>query len=179
MDVWWVLQSSAVATLVAAVILGVKCLFHDKLDARWHYLICLVLLMRLLVPVSVSFFRTPVSLLEAIAAKYGLRSCRKICVQRNLSTPYVCGILHPALVLPEELAGRLGRVADSGRAEENQSEVSERPEEAVILHELLHQKYRDVLVNFLLHLVRALNWFNPLMWYAASVVQNDGEALCD
>lgn len=282
MDVWWVLQSSAVATLVATVILGIKWLFHDKLDARWHYLIWLVLLVRLLVPVSAGFFRTPVSLLEAVpvlswlklcelavykaghgdiarlllgiylvgavvllaadlmvylalririgrakksfdegdiweeakgkaqgepdarkadvrrgqqdmwlasaaaagkveevAAMYGLHSCRKICVQRNLSTPYVCGILHPVLVLPEELADKLERAADPGGAGENGDAAFQRQEETVILHELLHQKYRDVLVNVLLHLVRALNWFNPLMWYVVSVVQNDGEALCD
>lgn len=262
MDIWWVMQTTAAATLVGAVIWGLKLLFHDKLDARWHYLIWLVLLVRILVPVQIDFIRTPVSLFEAfpvlhwidlweltaskaggrpwpavlwkvyaagavflllfylasylalririaaagarksgamrpasaavcrqveeIARRYGLKSCRVIRVEKSASTPYVCGLWRTALVLSQDLAERLekrereaeGEVVCAAE-EEKCGSASFRPEEAMILHELLHRKYRDVLVNFVLHLVRALNWFNPFIWYLTSMVQNDSEALCD
>lgn len=268
MNIWQVIQFSAAASLVAAVILGIKLLFHDKLDARWHYLIWLVLLVRMLVPVQVDFIRTPVSLfetvpvlewlrvcelaahkagmdgvmdmlfriylagaavflfydlicylslrlgialakedrgqqggkrrgtlwkvsetvcrkVESIAQKYGLKACRRICVQAA-PTPYVCGLWRTALVLTEEMAYRLemqGEEPACGTETREEGSAERKapldPDEAVIVHELLHRKYKDVLVNFLLHLVRALNWFNPFIWYVTGVVQNDSEALCD
>lgn len=255
MNIWWVLQFSAAASVVAAVILGLKLLFHDKLDARWHYLIWLVLLVRMLVPLQLDLIRTPVSLFETIpvlvwlrvgelmvheagydsvadmlfwiyltgaavfltsdlagylilrlriafakewgaaavkrgaiqkasadtcrrveeiAQKHGLKSCQRICVQ-NTKTPYVCGLFRTALVLTEGMARRL-EVCDAGT---RNGAGGFDPDEAVIVHELLHRKYRDVLVNFLLHLVRAFNWFNPFLWFVTGVVQNDSEALCD
>lgn len=255
MNLWWVLQFSAAASVVAAVILGLKLLFHDKLDARWHYLIWLVLLVRMLVPLQLDLIRTPVSLFETIpvlawlrvgelmvhkagydgaadmlfwiylagtavflasdlagylilrlrisfakewraaavkrgaiqkasadtcrrveeiAQKHGLKSCRRICVQ-NTKTPYVCGMFRTALVLTEEMACRLEE-CDAGTRNGTRGFD---PDEAVIVHELLHRKYRDVLVNFLLHFMRAINWFNPFLWYVTGVVQNDSEALCD
>lgn len=251
MDIWQVIQFSAAASVVAAVILGLKLLFHDKLDARWHYLIWLVLLVRMLVPVQLDKIRTPVSLfgsipvlrwlgmgeravhragfdgtahalflgylagtaafllydltgylllrlriasakegvpgdsgrssifrasegvcrrVEETAQKYGLKACSQICVQ-DTPTPYVCGLWKTALVLTREMACRL-------EAQDRAAGAFD-PDEAVIVHELLHRKYKDVPVNFLIRLVRALNWFNPFLWYVTGVVQNDGEALCD
>lgn len=255
MNLWWVIQFSAAASVVAAVILGLKLLFHDKLDARWHYLIWLVLLVRMLVPVQTGGIRTPVSLFETIpvlrwlalcelavhkaglagvvkalagiylagaaafllydllcylilrlriagsketgqegtgtmrrasqrvcqrveetAEKYGLKSCGRICVQ-DAPTPYVCGLWKPALVLTEGIAHRLEAKGSAAPAPDGTGDFD--PDEAVIVHELLHGKYKDVLINLLLHLVRALNWFNPFLWYVTSVIQNDSEALCD
>lgn len=223
MDIWGVLEYTASATVVALLIWLVKLVFHDKLDARWHYFIWLVLLVRLVMPVrvwaipaSLSIFqeipvgrwmemgriiaqkkgyqglteqlfriyllgaaglggfylilwailRIQVALapsadedtrryVDGIAAKYGLRSCRDIRFRKG--TPCICGLLRPVLVIPP----------------------GERTEEAVILHELLHKRYKDVLVNIGLHAVRVVNWFNPLIWLVTSVVQNDSEALCD
>lgn len=225
MDIWDIYSWGAAATVVGLLIWGMKLIFHDKLDARWHYFIWLVLGVRLLVPADLSWVRTPVSILqaipvtrwvkmaslavgdlwpegasrwllagylagvaalgayylilwlavcirvyrapkaprelavqvEAIAAKRGLASCKDIRVLPG-RTPYIFGLLHPVLVLPGDW---------------------EQLEESVILHELLHRKYRDVAVNLLLHIVRVLNWYNPFLWMITSVIQNDGEALCD
>lgn len=228
MIIWAILQYSLIVSVVAIMILALKEIFHDKLDARWHYFVWLVLAVRMAVPASPGWLKTPVSLfqtvpvsfwikllreyvrksgLEAaaqlagriylagvtvllayylisclilkwkvfkspnapeavcrrvaeIASCYGLKNCRSIRIVRT-NTPYICGLYQPVLVLSPQLADSL------------------EGSEAVIVHELLHQKYRDVLVNYLLRLVRAVNWFNPLIWYITAVVQNDGEALCD
>lgn len=223
MSVWQIAEYSLVVSVAALLIIGMKWLFHDKLDARWHYFIWLVLGVRMVVPLSVSWLKSSLSLFEAIpvhywiglwrlkaeragimhfmevlpkvyvvgvllfgmyyaitaivvrikvlrlknadeeiydfvnrvAEKYGLKACKRIRVGRK-AMPCVCGLICPTLVLPE------GNVS-----------------EAVILHELLHQKYGDVWINYGLHVVRAINWFNPLIWYVTAVILNDSEALCD
>lgn len=223
MSVWHLGEYFCVVSIVAILLLAMKRLFHDKLDARWHYLIWLVLAVRMMVPFSLPWLKSPLSLFEAIpvnywtrlwalkaeragilslleklpvvymagvlmfalyyvaaavlvqvkmlrlepanqslhddvtaiASKYGLKACRCIRVGDRVM-PCVCGFLCPILVLPRQ-----------GVSEE------------VIVHELLHKKYGDVLVNYGLHLVRALNWFNPLIWYVTAVILNDSEALCD
>ena len=225
MDIWEIAEYTAAITIVGLLIWLIKMIFYDKLDARWHYFIWLVALVRIAVPVRFQLISTPLSVfqeiplkkwiemgrilaekrgysdlfvifgkvylwgaallslfylttwiclrvqlakapradaaaaeyVDAIAAKYGLKSCRDIRVRKS-STPYICGVLKPILVLPvgEEL-----------------------PAEPVIVHELLHKKWKDVLVNIAIHIVRAVNWFNPVIWFLTAVALNDSEALCD
>lgn len=225
MDFWKVLEYTASVTVVGLLIWLIKLVFHDKLDARWHYFIWLVLLVRLVVPADFALIRTPVSVfqglpvsrwieygqlmaarkgyedvfttlgrvylwgaallggyylvtwailrvslifavkadestreyVEAIAGKHGLKGCKDIRLCKS-NTPYICGLFHPILVLPED---------------------DMRPEEPVIVHELLHRKWKDVAVNMGLRIVRVVNWFNPAVWFLTGVVQNDSEALCD
>ncbi|MCM1065392.1 MAG: M56 family metallopeptidase [Eubacterium sp.] len=225
MDFWKILEYTSSVAIVGMLIWLVKLVLHDKLDARWHYFIWLVLLVRMAIPVDFSLIRTPVSVFQGIplgrwiefgrlwagkngygeivimlgriyvwgaallggyylatwaalrislrsapkadaetrryvddiAAKYGLKSCDDIRIGK-CGSPYICGLIRPALVLPED---------------------NTRPQEPVILHELLHRKWKDVAVNIGLHIARALNWFHPAVWFLTDVVQNDGEALCD
>ena len=224
MDIWTVLEYTASVTVIGLLIWLIKLIFYDKLDARWHYFIWLVLLVRIIVPVSARPVPTSFSIFDEIpigrwmemgrilaekkgygelaaaagraylwgavmlggfylamwailrvqvamapgadaqtreyvdqvAARFGLQSCRDIRVRKSAS-PYVCGLLCPVLVLPK---GGL-------------------PEESIIVHELLHKRYKDVLVNLGIHAVRVVNWFNPIVWLLTSVVLNDSEALCD
>ncbi|PDX99128.1 transcriptional regulator [Bacillus pseudomycoides] len=46
-------------------------------------------------------------------------------------------------------------------------------------HELAHIKRRDVGVNWLMHGLLILNWFNPIIWYAYSCMREDQEMACD
>ncbi|EMI9087949.1 MULTISPECIES: M56 family metallopeptidase [Bacillus] len=46
-------------------------------------------------------------------------------------------------------------------------------------HELAHIKRRDVGVNWLMHGLLILNWFNPILWYAYSCMREDQELACD
>lgn len=57
--------------------------------------------------------------------------------------------------------------------------MEETIDEKVLLHEMLHRKHHDVLVNFALHLLRALHWFNPFVYWICRIIRNDSEALCD
>ncbi|PQQ52394.1 M56 family metallopeptidase [Bacillus thuringiensis] len=46
-------------------------------------------------------------------------------------------------------------------------------------HELAHIKRRDVGINWLMHGLLILNWFNPILWYAYSCMREDQELACD
>lgn len=49
----------------------------------------------------------------------------------------------------------------------------------IFYHELAHIKRRDVGVNWLMHGLLILNWFNPFLWYAYSCMREDQELACD
>lgn len=48
----WVIETSIMASILVALILGVKTLLRNKLTPRWHYLLWMILLVRLILPWS-------------------------------------------------------------------------------------------------------------------------------
>ncbi len=94
--------------------------------------------------------------LNTVKLKYNLKGCKAVEV-KGLSTAFVCGILKPVLAIPK------GTVLD----------------EKVVLHELLHLKYKDNLQNVFWCVLRSLHWCNPLLQYAFNRIGNDMESLCD
>lgn len=69
------------------------------------------------------------------------------------------GVFHSAIVLPVEQHGE---------------EVS-----PIIVHELLHYKYRDLRIFVLFRLLASIYWFNPVVWVLLHVAKLDCEAACD
>ncbi|MHC0039544.1 DUF4309 domain-containing protein [Pseudoneobacillus sp. C159] len=49
----------------------------------------------------------------------------------------------------------------------------------VLSHELTHIKNKDLVVNNLLMIIKAIYWFNPLIWYSLNQVKQDCEVACD
>ncbi|WP_028594000.1 M56 family metallopeptidase [Paenibacillus assamensis] len=49
----------------------------------------------------------------------------------------------------------------------------------ILGHELAHIKRWDVAVNWILHIVLILHWFNPLLWLALRRARQDQEMACD
>ena len=248
-NVWTVLYFTLGITLTGLMLVVFKKIFQDKLSARWHYLVWLVLLVRAILPANVRLFSTgfavnnlwmatvrrlrgmvemgqesllstpfgmgggnvsllkdaPVSVwsmtdwlfvvylagvaivllsdifiyiklrsdikkgreassslkekIRQTAEKYDLLEQKRVQVCQGIETPFLCGIFCSVLVIPESM-------------EEN-------IDEKVLLHEMLHLKHHDVLVNFALHLLQALNWFNPFVYWLCRIIRNDSEALCD
>jgi len=46
-------------------------------------------------------------------------------------------------------------------------------------HELAHIKRRDVAINWLMHVLVILHWFNPIMWVVYARMRADQEVACD
>ena len=95
--------------------------------------------------------------MEALAREQQLPMPRRIVECRWARTPFVVGVVRPALVLP------MGWALD----------------EKVVLHELLHLKYRDVWAGWLTTALRCLHWCNPFLWFVFDKIGNDRESLCD
>jgi beta-lactamase regulating signal transducer with metallopeptidase domain len=81
----------------------------------------------------------------------------------HLSAPAVLGIVHPCVLLPN---GMLETWSDSELR-------------FAMLHELVHVRRCDNLLNWGLIVVQALHWFNPLVWFALRRIRAEREALCD
>lgn len=75
----------------------------------------------------------------------------------GLPSAFVCGMLSPVLVIPAD------------------SDIDDK----VILHEILHMKYKDTLWSAVICFLRCLHWCNPLIIYCANQALNDIEARCD
>ena len=93
---------------------------------------------------------------KEVAARYGLPVCPAVEVD-GLSTAFICGLFRPVLALP----------------------AGTETDDKVILHELLHLKYRDVAWGWVICLFRCVHWCNPLLWLCANRAGNDLESLCD
>ena len=248
-NLWTVLYFTLGITLTGLMLVLFKRLFRDKLSARWHYLVWLVLVVRAILPENLRLFSTgfalntlwvswvkrlraavelgrnsllstpfgmgggEISLLKKMpfsawsltdrlfavylagvaavllydallyvglrleirkgaaatpslrekirktAEKYDLPAQKSVRICKGIETPFLCGMVRPILVVPESMAETI--------------------DEKVLLHEMLHLKHHDVLVNFLLHLLQALNWFNPFVYWLCRIIRNDSEALCD
>ena len=78
----------------------------------------------------------------------------------GLSVPMLAGLFHPVLLLPEQLP-----TGDALRFS--------------LLHELTHFRRRDIWRKALALWVRAIHWFNPLVWLAARTLDRDIELSCD
>ena len=79
----------------------------------------------------------------------------------GLSSPCLCGVLHPAVYLTPE-------AAENGTVRTH-----------VLSHELTHFRHRDHIWSLLRCLALALHWYNPLVWAAVILSKQDGELACD
>jgi beta-lactamase regulating signal transducer with metallopeptidase domain/protocatechuate 3,4-dioxygenase beta subunit len=81
---------------------------------------------------------------------------------RPRAMPMTWGFFHPKLVLPPEADG-----------------WSPQRRRVVLMHELAHVKRGDFAIQFIVHLARAVYWFNPLMWVASRQIAIESEGACD
>lgn len=86
----------------------------------------------------------------------------RFCESSETAVPFVTGIVRPTVVLPTE-----ARNWSPARLE------------AVLLHELLHVRRRDLLTQALARLAVALTWFHPLAWLALRRIRTEAEHATD
>jgi len=105
--------------------------------------------------------------LVALAAEaqivVGIKAKVPVKLTVNAMSPAVCGLFRPAILIPQSLA-------------ENFSDEQLR---AVLLHELIHLRRRDVWVNFLQALLQILYWWHPLVWLANARIRRVREEAVD
>lgn len=134
--------------------------------AEWLFLLYVAGVVVLLLRYVLSYLRLRLALkrgrraengrIRAVAERYDLPCCPAVEVY-GLPTAFICGVFRPILVLP----------------------TGEKVDEKVLLHELLHLKYRDAVWGWVIAVFRCLHWCNPLLWLCADWAGNDLESLCD
>jgi len=78
-------------------------------------------------------------------------------------SPAVCGLFRPVILLPQTLA----------------ADFSDEQLRAVLVHEMIHLRRRDVWVNFAQGLLQMLYWWHPLVWVANSRLRSVREEAVD
>ena len=98
-----------------------------------------------------------------IMLKWKLRNAEKksgnVYVSDKISAPFVFGLFVPRIYLPDVL-------------EKNEKEY-------ILLHERTHIKHGDWLIKILGMSIVAIHWFNPLVWLAYMLFEQDIEMRCD
>lgn len=86
----------------------------------------------------------------------------EILIQDYLTSPALIGFLKPKIILPKYA-----------------EDLSEESLSYILLHELAHYKRKDMLINYILLILQAVYWFNPLIWLAFRFIREDMELLND
>ncbi|MGY1423376.1 M56 family metallopeptidase [Bacillus cereus] len=81
----------------------------------------------------------------------------------KLSSPTLVGIKKPKILLTEN----------------HISTLDDKQLQFIFYHELAHYKRKDVKINWIIHHLLILHWFNPILWYANKRMREDQEIACD
>jgi beta-lactamase regulating signal transducer with metallopeptidase domain len=93
----------------------------------------------------------------------GFNSIVPVKLTGNSLSPAVCGLFRPVILIPQSLAEGFS----NGQLR------------AVLLHELVHLRRRDVWLNFLQALVQIVYWWHPLVWLANARIRRVREEAVD
>lgn len=102
-------------------------------------------------------------LLEKCRHQLRLRCPVRLRVSADNTSPAVCGLFRPVILLPRQLTASLSH---------NQLR-------AVLLHELIHLKRGDVWVNCAQTLLQIFYWWHPLLWLANARIRRVREEAVD
>ena len=100
--------------------------------------------------------------LGRVTERLDLRTAVRVVRSDAAAMPVTCGVLRPAVVLPEE-----------------SDDWTEERREAVLLHELAHVHRGDLATHLVAWVACALYWFHPLAWIAARRLRHESERACD
>lgn len=78
---------------------------------------------------------------------------------KQLSSPFVWGIVRPKIYLP--------------------ADMDEKERSYVLMHETYHRKRKDHIAKILFYMITVLHWFNPMVWLAYHLCCKDMEISCD
>ena len=100
-----------------------------------------------------------------LKAKSELNIKRKVSLGTSVlvKSPMTIGVFKPLIILPFDIT----------------KHFDERDMHHIFLHELVHCKRRDSLINNLLCLLQVIYWFNPLMYITFRKIREDREIACD
>lgn len=96
-------------------------------------------------------------------SKLNIRAEIPLIQSTAVTSPSLYGLIRPRLLIPVGILDEF-----------NPEQLSH-----VFVHELLHYKRKDILINWLTQGLLVLHWFNPILWYAFYRLREDQEIACD
>jgi beta-lactamase regulating signal transducer with metallopeptidase domain len=103
------------------------------------------------------------TVLEVCCARLEVRTPPALFESAEISSPALHGLFRPRLLLPKGFTARF-----------SSTELR-----FVFLHELAHLKRRDLWLNWVMAVLQAIHWFNPLVWFGFARWRSDRELACD
>lgn len=85
------------------------------------------------------------ALFDECGRELGIKKQIPLLVSRDLSTPLLNGLFHPAVILPADMQEKGEDLRD------------------IFLHELIHHRQKDLLYKKLAAIAGCIHWFNPLI----------------
>src|ERR1700722_1241437 len=107
--------------------------------------------------------RREFEILEALRPLCGISGRVELVSCESDVEPGIIGVLHPVMVLPAGIAGRL---SDAQLA-------------SIMTHELCHFRRRDNLTAAIHMCVEAIFWFHPVLWWLGARLVDERERACD
>ena len=101
--------------------------------------------------------------LKHCAVKMGMQQKVDLRISPNATSPSVCGLMRPVILIPEHLGEHL----DAGQID------------AILMHELAHIKRADLWVNLVQALLQIVYFYNPLLWLANTLIRRIREQAVD
>ena len=101
-------------------------------------------------------------IIDELKTGLGLKRNVRVVMIREFPSPALTAGINPVVVLPEEMLNKSGE-----------------PIRFALLHELTHIRRKDHIVSLLLLLLRAVYWFNPVVWLMEKQMRLDMEKACD
>ena len=99
---------------------------------------------------------------EECCKQAGVRTSIPILLFDGVQQPAILGLFRPKLLLPTDAL-----------------ELNEQQLRMIMLHELAHVRHWDIAANWVLVVIRAIHWWNPIFWLAAARFQSLQEQSCD
>lgn len=101
--------------------------------------------------------------IQSLAAQLNIQRSITLAQSARIHAPIVLGYIKPLIIIPTGMLS--GLTTDQL--------------EAIFLHELVHIKRHDYLVNLFQMFMEAFLFFNPFVWILSTIIRNEREHCCD
>jgi bla regulator protein blaR1 len=131
-------------------------IFTVRLLGGWQYIIKLK---RTAVPIT----DERAALTTVLGRRLGIARLLRIAESAHITAPAVIGYFKPLILVPIGMFTGLSR-----------EQV-----ETVLLHELIHIRRHDFLINLLQSFMEVVFFFNPFVWIVSAIIRTEREYCCD
>ena len=100
---------------------------------------------------------------QALAQRLQIRRWVSLAESKNIQAPIIIGYLKPIILIPIGMC----------------SSLSTEELETIFLHELMHIRRNDYLINVIQSFLEAIFFFNPFVWIISGMMKREREHCCD